>query len=80
MQMPGYSKGKIVTPHDTNQLAPGFTAKAIYVGGAGNITMQLSRDSAAVLFTAVPVGVLPVAPIVIMSTGTAATAIMVLGD
>ena len=70
-----------VTPHDTNQLTAGrdgYGPRAIYVGGAGNITCRFGDDTN-VLFTAVPVGtVLRIRPTMIRDSGTTATAIVAL--
>ena len=64
-----------ITTHDTNA----NTAKAIYVGGAGNITCRPRGNSADVLFTAVPVGtVLHVEVTHVRATGTTATALVAL--
>jgi len=66
-----YKNAFAITPSDTVALAE--VTRAIYVGVAGDITMQLQGDSAAVLFKAVPVGtVLPVRATLVKATGTAA--------
>lgn len=49
------------------------TYRALYVGVAGDITAILQEDSVAVLFKAVPVGVLPIKVSRIKVTGTTAT-------
>jgi hypothetical protein len=65
-----------VTPSDATVLQ---TTKAIYVGGAGNVTVKMAGDSANILFTAVPVGtILPIAVTQVRATGTTATAIVAL--
>lgn len=65
-----------VTPHDTNGIA---RCRALYVGGAGNVTVRTNDDNADVLFTAVPAGsILPVSVKYVRSTGTTATAIVAL--
>lgn len=63
-----------ITTSDTTSLT-GIT-RAVYVGGAGNITaIMLNGD--AVLFTAVPVGtVLPIRCTRINATATTATALV----
>ena len=66
----------VLTPSDSTPLAS--IPKAIYVGVAGDITMILARDTVAVLFKAVPNGVLPVRPLQVMATGTTATNIVAL--
>ena len=48
----------------------GASVAAVYVGGAGDVTV-LNADGTSALFTAVPVGtILPIAPKRIMSTGS----------
>lgn len=61
-----------ITPSDTAAL-PNLP-KAIYVGGAGNITLRSINGAADVVFNAVPVGaILPVRAQFIRATGTTAT-------
>ena len=72
-----YGSAQAVTPSDT---AP-VTCRAIYVGGAGNITLKTSSTATAVAFTAPPIGT--VLPIMIdggqiMATGTTATLLIAL--
>lgn len=65
-------RGFAITPHDTNPLTR--ETVGIYVGGAGAITLRLAKDSADVVLTAVPVGViLPIAASHVRATGTTAT-------
>lgn len=58
---PGHSAFDI-SPHDTNQIEQNgqpVTLRAVYVGGAGNITGKVMTEfgaSATVTFTAVPAG------------------------
>lgn len=67
----------VVTPHDSNELAN--VSKALYVGGAGNVSVIAADDSTAVTFTAVPAGsILPVRAKIVRSTSTTATAIVAL--
>lgn len=74
--MDGYTTAIAITPHDSTDFASG-KCRAIYVGGAGNITAIVG--GAAVLFTAVPVGtVLRVAATRVNSTATTATAMVAL--
>lgn len=64
-------KGFAITPHDSNALA--VTPRAIYVGGAGNITFT-GLDGVDVTLVAVPVGtLLPIMPSLVKATGTTAT-------
>lgn len=59
-----------VTKSDTTVLE----FKAIYVGGAGAVTIKHTLDGAAVTYPAVPTGtILPVQGVKVMSTGTDAT-------
>ena len=65
-----------VTPSDSTDLTT--LARAIYVGGAGNV-VAVQHDGTAVTFTAVPAGtVLPIAVRRINSTSTTATSIVAL--
>ena len=62
---------KAVTPHDTNAQPVG---RALFVGGAGNITGRLVDDSVDTVWTAIPAGsILAVRFAFIRSTGTTAT-------
>jgi hypothetical protein len=71
-----YQWGAAITPSDAT-VEPGGKFDAIYVGGAGNIT--LFTGGSAILFTAVPVGtILPVGGTRVNATGTTATAMIAL--
>lgn len=67
--------GVAITPNDTVS-ATNQIFRAIYVGVAGNVTMRSSPTSEPVLYTAVPVGVLPVNCQWVYATGTTATNIV----
>jgi hypothetical protein len=68
--------GVAVTPSDST-VQPGGKFDALYVGGAGNVT--LFTGGAAILFTAVPAGtILPVGGTRVNSTATTATAMVAL--
>lgn len=67
---------KSVTPSDTVNI-PGGVPKGIYVGVAGNIAL-VSFEDVAVTLANVPVGVHPLRPKRINSTGTTATNIVAL--
>lgn len=63
-----------ITTSDTVNLAPG--ARAIYVGGTGNV-VAVGDDDVAVTFTAVPVGTtLNIGPKRINATSTTATVLV----
>ena len=65
-----------VTPHDTNALAA--TTRAVYVGGAGALTVTMANGVNAT-FAAVPAGTtLPIRVTHVLATGTAATSIVAL--
>jgi hypothetical protein len=57
--------------------ASNYDVKGVYVGGGGDLAF-VGEDDNEETFTAVPVGVLPVAPKTIKSTGTTATGIILL--
>lgn len=70
-------KAVAVTPHDDNDLAD--VAKALYVGGAGDVSLIAADDSVAVVFAAVPAGtILPVQTKRVLDTNTDATSIVAL--
>lgn len=66
-----------VTPSDATVLSP--LPRALYVGGAGNVAVMLSEDSAAVTLIGVAAGqTLPVRAKRVMATNTTATNIVAL--
>lgn len=65
-----------VTPSDTVDLP--FRCRALYIGVAGDVTVLAKDNSTAVLFKAVPVGVLAIRTSRVKATGTAATNIVAL--
>jgi hypothetical protein len=66
------SKAFAIAPNDSTDLA--FETRGIYVGGAGDISVILTQDSAAVTFAAVPAGsLLPLSVKRVRATGTTAT-------
>lgn len=67
--------GFAVTAHDTNPLTR--VTRALWVGGAGNITLRLEAEDADTVITGVPAGtLLPFAVTHVRSTGTTATNIV----
>lgn len=70
-------KAAAVTPSDVTVLDP--PTKALYVGGAGNISVVLVDDSVAVTFTGLSAGqILPACVKKVMSASTTATNIVAL--
>jgi fructose-1,6-bisphosphatase len=68
-----YRGGVAVTPSDSTVLA---TTRGLYMGGAGNVTVDFADGTSAVL-TAVIVGTIyPISIIRVKATGTTATAIV----
>ncbi len=67
-----------VTPSDSADL-PGGRAYGLYVGGAGNVAVVHQVGSAAVTYTAVPVGtILQVEVTRVMATNTTASLLLAL--
>lgn len=65
-----------VTLHDTNEIR---VPRAIFVGGAGNITLRTRGSDTDVVFKGVAAGsLLPVRPKLVKATGTTATDIVAL--
>jgi hypothetical protein len=72
----GYANTAAVTPDDDNDLND--TTRALYIGGAGNVTI-IDANGNTTTFEAVPVGmILPVRASRVMATGTTATNIVAL--
>lgn len=79
-----------IAPSDTLALAigpgAGSFAKSLYIGVAGDVTLIAAGDNSnsglgtAVLFKAVPVGILNVQVRAVLATGTTATNIVGLAD
>jgi hypothetical protein len=63
-----------VTPSDATVIP---VTRGLYIGVTGNVTVRTAKGET-VLFTAVPVGVLPVCVDQVHNTGTAATNIVAL--
>lgn len=65
-----------VTPHATNLIGP---CRALFVGGAGNVTLDTAGGETDVLFSNVQAGaILPVRAIRVKISGTSATGIVAL--
>lgn len=84
-ESPGYSapalNGEAVTPNDGTDL--NYTTRAIWVGGAGNISVIFKGDRGqsgqTVLLSGIPAGtLLPIAVTRVRATGTTATLIVAL--
>ena len=66
-----------VTPSDSADLTT--TSRAIYVGGAGNLKVNMNETGSEITFVAVAAGsVLPIRVDRVYSTGTTATSIVAL--
>jgi hypothetical protein len=69
------TRAQAVTPSDTVDLTN--VSRALYVGGAGAVTVILADFATTVAFAAVPAGsILPVRVSRVKATGTAATSIV----
>mgnify|MGYP003624471444 CR=1 FL=1 len=64
-----------VTPSDSTVLDD---PRALYIGVAGDVTVEVGAGGTVVLFTAHPVGYMPVQVTKVMATGTTATGIVAL--
>ena len=71
-----YRGGVAVTTSDTTLIAP---TKGLFIGGAGNLTVDFADGTENVLLTAVVVGeIYPISVIRVKLTGTTATAVVAL--
>lgn len=69
LTVPLYQTARAITPSDSQDQ----TYRAIYVGGAGNVTV-ITAGGETTTFTAPPVGsIIPIETKRVMSTGTTAT-------
>lgn len=67
-----------VTPSDTEDLAGG-PCRALYVGGAGDVSIVAEGSGSAVVLSSVPAGtILPIRAKAVRVTGTTATDIVAL--
>lgn len=72
---PSYKNATAVTPNDTNYIA---VTDGIFIGGAGNLNVEMANGSTA-LFTAPTVGTyLPISVRKVLATNTTATNIVAL--
>lgn len=71
-----YANAAAVTPSNTEDLA--VTASALYIGVAGNVKVDMEGTGEAIIFKAVPVGILRGRFTRVYLTGTAATDIVAL--
>lgn len=68
------SHGFAITPHDSTELSE--VTRAIFIGGAGNVSVVLA-SGATLTFSNLPGGsVLPIRAKQVKSTGTTATALL----
>lgn len=71
------TKAAAITPSDSVSLT--FFTRAIYVGGAGDISVNMSDTGSAVVFKAVPVGsILPIRVSQVLATNTTASLLIAL--
>lgn len=72
----GYRGGVAITPSDSVIIAP---TRGLFIGGAGNVTVDFVDGTSNVLLTGPEVGtVLPLSVVRVRATGTTATAIVAL--
>ena len=67
--------GAAVTPSDTALI---LSTRGLWIGTAGNLTVDMAGDVGTVLLSNVPVGVLPVRVVRVRATGTTASGIVAL--
>jgi hypothetical protein len=73
-----YSSGFAVTPSDTVDIRPNVVSDALYIGGAGNLSVVMA-DGQTTALAGVPVGtILPIRVTRVRATGTTATNIVAL--
>ena len=64
-----------VTPSDSTRLNG---VRGLYIGVSGDVVVKMDRNSVAVTFKSVPIGILPISAVILMATGTTATNILAL--
>ncbi len=72
------TKAFVITPSDTTDIreAAGFYPRSLYIGTTGNLLVVMLDDTGTdttVLFTAVPVGILPIRVKKVYAATTAST-------
>ena len=73
-----YGRAFVIVPDDTAKLTQ--VCRGIYVGGVGNVRVRLVNDTVAITFTAPPIGtILPIAPALVLATGTTVGAGLLIG-
>ena len=60
----------VITPDDNNDLAK--SSRAVYIGTSGDLKVDMVGGNTAVVFTALPVGIMPIRVSRIYSTDTPA--------
>ena len=76
--MAGYKKLTTLTP--SNTVAIPTNTKALYIQGAGDLSVQMPGAATPFLFSGIPAGtVLPISPTLVRATGTTATNITAMG-
>jgi len=71
-----FQNAATVTPSDSSGLDR--TTSALYIGSSGDVKVNLENSGEAVIFKAVPVGLLPLRVTKVYSTGTDASSIIAL--
>lgn len=66
------------TPTRTDPAGITLIPRALYIGGAGDVKVDLSDGTSGVTFTAAPVGILPIQATKVYKAGTGATAMLFL--
>ena len=74
--LPVIKNAVAIAKSDTANLSK--VSRAIYVGGSGDIKVDLAGVGNAIVFKAVPVGLLPIQALKVYSTGTTATDMVLL--
>ncbi len=68
------SNASAITPHDTNKIDG---TAGIYVGGTGNLKVDMCGGDTGITFAGVPAGtILPIQVVKVYATGTSATNIV----